>query len=243
MSQLEEIKTAQDNLEECFAKRMAELEAQLHSGGPTKDTVARVAEEFRTFRELMFSMIGLLRKQINECSAAIDDIETRHRRKSLIFVGVAESEQEDCKTAILDAVHRMELKNVTVSNITVCHRIGAQRKDHNRPILVRFSDVALRSAVWRSKTKLKGSPVAVKEFLTRVRQSIFLRARQHFGIRAAWTNDGVILVKSLDGNRHKITTPLQLDILIQKYPKAGSSSDKISAAASVAPGVNNKQRK
>lgn len=64
MSQLNEIITALNNLEECFSKIMVELEAQLRSGGPTMDTVSKVADEFRTIRKLMFSTLSMLQKQM-----------------------------------------------------------------------------------------------------------------------------------------------------------------------------------
>lgn len=236
MSQLADIKTAQDNLEEAFTKRMAELEAQLQMGGPAKDTVAKVAEEFRTFRELMFSMLGLLRKQITECFQAVDAVETRHRRKALVFLGVPEVDKEDCKASVLKVINRMELPNVTMSSINVCHRIGAPSKSHHRPILVWFTGVDLKSAVWNTKTKLKGTSTSVKEFLTRPRQIVFGKARHHFGMRACWTSDGVIVVKTVDGRRHKITTMEELSVLQSKYSKDASSSSSV-ASSGVSAGV------
>lgn len=67
MSLLADIKASQSSLEESFSKRMAQLETPLHSGGTSKDTVAHISE-FRAFRELMFSMLVLLRKQISGCA-------------------------------------------------------------------------------------------------------------------------------------------------------------------------------
>lgn len=223
MSQFSEIQVAQNKLEETFCKRMAELEAQLHTSS-AKDTVAKVAEEFRTFRELMFSMLGLLRQQISECARSVDVIETRHRRKALLFLGVAESEQQD-NTAVLDIIHgKMGLPEVSPSAIGACYRIGTRGEAHHRPILVWFSDAVDRSAVWKAKTKLRGSSIAIKEFLTRPRQLVFAKARLHFGMRACWTQDGTVVVKVAEGSRKKVVTMEELDALVAKYPKAGSSA-------------------
>lgn len=244
---LADIKTAQDTLEQSFTKRMAELEAQLHTGGPAKETVAKVAEEFRTFRELMFSMLGLLRKQINECAQAIDVIETRHRRKALIFHGIPEADGEQCKAVIWSIVQKMELQNVSAAGISDCHRIGVSSKNHHRPILVWFSGVDVRSAVWRAKAKLKGTAASVKEFLTRSRQAVFAKARQHFGMRTCWTQDGFIVVKAPDASRHKITTSDELNALTTKYAKVVSNSSSTSQSgagiAGSASGNINKPRK
>lgn len=220
MSQLDEIASAQRSLEDIFTRKMGELEAQIQCGGPAKDTVARVAEEFRTFRELVFSMLSLLRRQISECAKQTDGLETKHRRKALIFQGVAEVHGEVSSTVILDVINRkLALKSISASSIKVCHRLGVANKDHHRPILVKFSTYEDKSAVWKAKTGLKGSSISIKEFLTRTRQTIFGKARLHFGMRACWTQDGVIVLKAPDGSKHKITSFDELSPLLVKYPK------------------------
>ena len=218
--------SAQKSLEESFLRKMSELEAQIQCAGPAKDTVARVAEEFRTFRELIFSMLSLLRRQISECAGQVDGLETRHRRKALIFQGIAETDGEVSSAVVLEVLHKkLALQNVTASSIKVCHRLGVANKNHHRPILVKFSSYDDRSAVWRAKTGLKGSSISVKEFLTKTRQSIFGKARQHFSMRSCWTQDGVIVIKAPDGSKHKITSLEQLSPLLVKYPRVQASGD------------------
>ncbi|CAG9781772.1 unnamed protein product [Diatraea saccharalis] len=225
MSQLSEIMSTQRSLEESFIKKMHDLEQQIQGAGPGKETVAKVAEEFRTFRELMFNMLGLLRKQINECCMQIEAIETRHRRKALILLGVAESEKEDCKEQVCGILNsKLGLKDISRNSLTVCHRLGSSSSsntdDNHRPILIRFAQVEARTSVWRAKTGLKGTGISVREFLTKSRQAVFSKARLHFGIRSCWTQDGIIFVKSSDGKRHKVVLREELDSLIAKYPKA-----------------------
>lgn len=220
MSQLATIEAAQATLEECFSRRMADLEAQLNNTAPAKETISKISEEFRAFRELVFSMLHLLRQQINECSQMVDIIETRHRRKAIIFMGIPEVEKEDCNKIVLDITHKqLELKGISASDINVCHRIGSQNKDHHRPILVRFSSLDTKIGVWRAKSKLKGSPISVKEFLTKTRQVVFSKGRQHFGMHACWTQDAKIIIKLPDGSRQKLTTMDDLNHLISRYPK------------------------
>ncbi|KAL4705542.1 hypothetical protein ACJJTC_006870 [Scirpophaga incertulas] len=96
MAHLEGILEGQKSLEEKVNKKMEELQQQLLNAGPHKDTVAKVAEEFRTFRELIFNMIGLLRNQIEECVKHIELFENRHRQKALVFMGIPEVEKESC---------------------------------------------------------------------------------------------------------------------------------------------------
>ncbi|KAF9416682.1 hypothetical protein HW555_005995 [Spodoptera exigua] len=213
MSQLAEVLSAQKSLEESFMKKMSALEAQIQTAGPAKDTVAKVAEEFRAFRELVISMLGLLRRQIGECSRQLDNIETRSRRKALIFQGIAETAGEDCTNVTLGVINNKLGLNFTKESIKVCHRLGQANSTHHRPILV-----------WRAKTGLRGSKVSVREFLTKLRQSVFGTARQHFGMRSCWTQEGAIFIKAPDGGRHKVTTLDELNPLLSKYPKAQGSS-------------------
>ncbi|CAG9796209.1 unnamed protein product [Diatraea saccharalis] len=225
MSQLSDIVSAQKNLEECFMKKMNDLETQIQSAGTGKETVTRVAEEFRTFRELVFSMLGLLRKQINQCSNQLDAVETRHRHKALIFLGVAESESENCKETVFGILKtKMGLKDISKSSLSVCHRLGASTgHEHHRPVLVKFSEYDVKSAVWRAKTTLKGTNISVKEFLTKYRQEVFNNARVHFGVRSCWTQDGVIHIKTSDNERHKVVKRDDLNSLIARFPRESSS--------------------
>lgn len=225
MSQLQEIKQAQNNLEECFSKRMAELEAQLQTSGPAKETVGKVAEELRTFREIVFSMLSLLRQQITECSRAVDAIESRHRRDCLLFLGVSET-QNDSQVAVMNILAKMGLNDFTASHISTCTRIGIVNDDHPRPILVKFSSLTSKSNVWKAKSRLKGTHFSLKEFLTKSRQQVFSKARQHFGMRSCWTQDGIIVVKTKDGHRHKVVTAEELKSLTLKYPIEQSGAQK-----------------
>ncbi|CAH0588246.1 unnamed protein product [Chrysodeixis includens] len=230
MSHLSEVLIAQSKLEETFSKRMAELEAQLHTSS-AKDTVAKVAEEFRTFRELVFSMLGLLRQQIGDCIRSVDAMETRHRRKALLILGVAESESQDNTTVMEILQKKMALHQISSSSIGACHRIGARTDAHHRPILVWFSSVADRTVVWNAKTMLRGSSISMKEFLTRPRQLVFAKARQHFGMRACWTQDGIVIVKTAEGSRLKVATMDELESLISKHPKTVPVSAAVGASA------------
>lgn len=51
----------------------------------TQDTIGRLTEELRTFREIIFIMLGLIKRQIDESAKTVDIIETRYRRKALLI--------------------------------------------------------------------------------------------------------------------------------------------------------------
>ncbi|CAH2061697.1 unnamed protein product, partial [Iphiclides podalirius] len=225
MSNLAEIISTQNRLEENITKKFNDHQAQISNAGSSKDTVSKVAEELRQFREIIFGILGLLRQQIRECSKQVDDIESRNRRKAIIISGVPEKENEDCSQLILDVFNnKLGLSDISKSALKVCHRLGLPGKQHHRPILVRFSSIDIKSTVWKAKTKLKGSSVSLKEFLTRARQAVFAKSRLHFGMRSVWTQGGVIVIKAPSGSNYRITTEEELAPLTTKYPKTPGRS-------------------
>ncbi|CAG9135533.1 unnamed protein product [Plutella xylostella] len=116
-------------------------------------------------------------------------------------------------------VSKLGLTDFNRSAISQCVRIGGVLDPLKpRPILVRFSNPSLRSQVWDTKKHLKASPIVIREFLTRTRQHIFIRARKHFGIRACWTRNGAIFVQLPDSSRVKIVSELELNELCSKHP-------------------------
>ncbi|KAF9411153.1 hypothetical protein HW555_010015 [Spodoptera exigua] len=150
--------------------------------------------------------------------------QTRSRRKALIIQGIAEAAGEDCTDVTLGVINTKLGLNYTKSLIKVCHRLGQANTNHHRPILVRFASIDARMSVWRAKTGFRGSKVAVREFLTKTRQSVFVTARQHFGMQSCWTQEGAIFIKASDGSRHRVTSLDELNPLLSKYPKAQDPS-------------------
>lgn len=224
------LEAGQRSLEELVLGKFKEMEAQFQSPSLDKaNTIAKLAAEFRCFQKLVLSMLSLLRKQIQEFSNIADALNMRSRRKALIFTGFPETDTENCKSMILEKLHsKLSLKDITADHIKQCHRLGEAGEGRARPILVRFVKTELKSAVWKAKPGLKGSSIAIKEFLTKTRQTVFGKARLHFGMRSCWTQDGTIVIKSSDGRRHKITTQEELGPLMVKYPKGPTESTVVS---------------
>ncbi|KAF9413449.1 hypothetical protein HW555_008341 [Spodoptera exigua] len=80
-----------------------------------------------------------------------------------------------------------------------------------RPILLKLQDVALRDNIWHTKTKCKGSGITISEFLTKARHSVFMSARERFGVSQCWTREGTVYVLDFKGIRHRVTSSEDLD--------------------------------
>lgn len=221
MSSLEAISTAQSSLEAMMTKRFAEFEAALQAASPQCDTIEALSAELQKFKQLTLGMVSAINAQITALNNSIDHIEMRHRRKYLLFAGVPEVSGENvAETISAICQDRLQLAEASSSSFSVCHRLGAATAGRTRVILVRCNNPAVKDAIWRKKTALKGSSVVVSEYLTRDRQAVFLEARKHYGMRSVWTLEGTIFVKVSAGKTRRVVTAEQLRKLVSECPPA-----------------------
>ncbi|CAH2062204.1 unnamed protein product, partial [Iphiclides podalirius] len=238
MANLSDVESIQKKLEGCWTQKMADFEKRLKAAStPSNPTLVQLQEDFSAFKELVGSMLNLLQQQVNECYKTVDTLDMQHRRKVILFNGISEAPEVNVVEEILGIIHnKFALTHVSDASFKRCHRIGVQQSDRISPVLVQFVDHTLKSQIWNSKSKLKGSVVSMSEFLTKARQLIHKRARKHFGFRNVWTLDGVINIKLPSQARVKITTEEELVSLIAKFPMdspsySGAPSAHIKAAS------------
>ncbi|KAJ8722371.1 hypothetical protein PYW07_003551 [Mythimna separata] len=187
-------------------QRMASFEHHLKTSSPGAD-LSGLHKDFAAFKEHVWSVLSALQLQITELTRSVDIIEMRHRKKFLLLGGVPETPGEKVPEAVATIFQsKLGLADLRPSSLTVCHRLGAASEGHARPILFRCADSTFRGLIWKSKTKLKGSPYVVSEFLTRQRQTTFSTARKLFGVTNVWTMDGNINLKLPDGKRRRVFT-------------------------------------
>ncbi|XP_028167948.1 uncharacterized protein LOC114358248 [Ostrinia furnacalis] len=211
MATLSDVQQLQCSLEASLHQRMSDFESQLKTSAEPS-SLARLYDEFRAFKETVHGILQLLRKQISEVSKVTDTLEMRHRRKCLLFGGISEDPKEQTSAVICGILSdRFDLKDISSSTFTACHRLGPAAKGRIRPILVRFVDHSTKTAVWRKKTVLKGTSTVLSEFLTRTRQQLFTEARKRFGITNCWTFDGNIFAKLPNGMRRQIHSEQDLE--------------------------------
>lgn len=224
MANLDAIVEAQSSLEATVSRQLAEFEKTLHSGSPKINTMDSVSTEFQKFKITIFTTICSIRKQITALTNSVDVLEMRHRRKFLLFGGIPESNGEDISALVASICQdKMQITGVSPLSFSACHRLGAPAAGRTRLVLVRCTDISLKSMIWRKKTSLKGTSYVVSEFLTRQRQAVFLQARKHFGLRRVWSNDGNVFVKLASGNIDRVVTSDQLQILMEKYPSESAN--------------------
>lgn len=215
-----DVENVQKELEQCWTQRMADFERRLNAVSvPSNPSIQQLQVDFQSFKEVMLKMVRLLGQQIQDNARTIDSMDMRSRQKILIFSGISEDPVINDEQKVLSLLHNtMGLTDVSSSSLKRCHRFGNKGKNNIQPVLVHFCDHRTKADVWSRKTKLKGSPVSVAEFLTKPRQEVHKRARKHFGMRNVWTLDGTINIKLPGGTRVKIATQVELESLMLKHP-------------------------
>lgn len=234
MDNLTTILEKQNSLEAMLAKRCAEFEALYNSNSTKDDNVSlqKLHSEFTLFKEQMFDIIQLLRLQINEICKSLDSHEMMHRREYLLINGIPENTPEELDVVVSNIIHdNFGIQEVSKAAFKSLTRLGKKPQAEGKPrcVLIRFSDMSLKSTLWNKKTCLKGTPYVVSEFLTRRRQTLFINARKTFGFKNCWTRDGNIMVKTTNGDLRRIESDDDLEKL-EQLDKSGPATQQVAPA-------------
>ncbi|KAJ8707935.1 hypothetical protein PYW08_010301 [Mythimna loreyi] len=214
-----------EDLSATFAARMSQYEEDLKnaSGEASHKTVASLAKDFIDFKSLVWKALSSLKSQMEWLVVGLDRHEMASRGKVLLLHGLSEGKDADPGAVFLGILsERLKMKEVTLKDITACHRLGSNLSKP-RPLLVRFESRIVRNEVWRNKTKLKGSGLSFSEFLTKPRHEVFMNARKHFGIHKCWTSEGKIVIQVTGGMRRKIESASEYRELVAQFPVPESS--------------------
>lgn len=221
---MDSVKGSLFEMSEFFNKRMDDFQHQLQKTSPTPPNTATLASEFTAFRLFIMSSLETLQRQVELLAREMDRLEMRGRRKILLLHGIPEEKSEDITSVVMTTVaNKLKMDKFSTESISRAHRLGQTTSSKPRPLLVKFKDVTLRDKVWFAKTQLKGTGITVSEFLTKSRHSIFMAARQRFGVSKCWTRDGIIHVLAPDGSHHLIECLADLEGISSPANPASSS--------------------
>lgn len=205
-----------------FETRMQEYERKLQNvaeGSSVHTDVTMLSQDFYDFKSMIWQLFNNIKSQLESLSLGLDRHEMIMRKKVLLFHGIEEKHNEKLPEVIYQVIaEQLKLPDIPKSDLQVCHRLGVSAQAKSRPVLVRFTALDPRQAVWDAKTLLKGTGITISEFLTKTRHQIFLLARKHFGIKNCWSTEGRIVINLPDKARRKIETMASLQDIISKFP-------------------------
>ena len=154
-----------------------------------------------------------LEEDVRRYESKLDEIEQYSRRDCLTFTGIKEdnSRREDNDKLILQICNENLDLNLTIEKISRTHRFIS--KKNPRGIIVKFINYQDRFDVYRAKSKLKHSGIAIYESLTTRRKALLDRAKEIVGTRNTFSPDGKIF--AMKGTRKvRINERKDLDGLI-----------------------------
>jgi len=204
-------------------KSLNELKALGEATKKSNDTLKQEAVRLRRSCEALKEENALLKKQLDEQAARVEDLDVYSRSDNLIIKGLPEQSYAERATDSSDASRpappsaashlavettvlafcRDALKlDVSPQDISTAHRLKAGPRDTSRPIIVRFTSRRVRENVFRAKKMLKDAPlpnrVFISEQLTKSASSLFYEARKRQRekkLTSAWTHNGQVFVK------------------------------------------------
>ncbi|CAH2094986.1 unnamed protein product [Euphydryas editha] len=211
---MESIQHSLDEMAQHFKTRMAEFQQSLNSTNPPTSPTTNIASQFSSFRSFVLSALEGLQLQVQLLHRQQDSFEMRTRRKILMVHGFPENKKENVTTSVIELLSdKLKMPDLTMDDVSRCHRLGTSVGEKARPIIVKFSTLAKKNQVWFAKSGLKNTGVTLSEFLTKPRHDTFMVARRRFGVTKCWTKDGIIVIVGPDGKRHSITNTAELDSL------------------------------
>lgn len=174
--------------------------------------------------------LSTIKGQISSLRDVMEEQEQYSRRNCLRFQGIKESTNEVTDDAIIKLVREKLHIDIQPSDIDRSHRIPLRARDkpvkrmtnvdakeaeetQAKPIIVKFARYNVRSAVYKARSKLKGSNVYIHEDLTRMRSELVYEARKHEQIKRVWTNDGRVTALTKDDTKVKLRKISDLDRL------------------------------
>ena len=177
-NQRKNFKDALDRMEKMFAranekheKRISELVVSLEFTQAKLDeamaNMKQVSDEKASYEKRIGSLNKEneeLRKQIQSYESRLDYLDDQSRRNNLRIVGIPEEVGENwekCQVKVSKIIK--EEVNISQANIERAHRVGKVTSQRCRDIIAKFAFYPERDAVFRARSKLKGTNIFINE--------------------------------------------------------------------------------
>lgn len=144
----------------------------------------------------------------------LNDLEQYTRRNSVIIYGIDDRNPKETPfetSAKVAGILSTKLGiSVEFRDIDIAHRMGRFLEEGNRPIICKFITRFKKFEVIKSRKKLKGSPIVIKEDLTRRNIQRVQEVKEVENVTEAWFDDGKII--ALLDSKHKVKVSYKTDL-------------------------------
>lgn len=163
-----------------------------------------------------------LRAQLKDTQSRLNQAEQFSRRNNVIISGLAEENNENSETLVMDIAKKMNL-GLAPGDFESVYRLGKPISGKNRPLLVSFASLKKRIEFSKAKKSMKqtATKIYINDHLTPAHNTLMYELRQmkrEKKIHAAWTELGIVKVRMAENTR--AIQVRDLDDLIQSTPTA-----------------------
>ena len=158
------------------------------------------------------TQIENLEDRIIRIETKLDDFDQESLLDSLVFHGAKQLPSVESRTAILQILNsKMSLTELSPSDLINVYRLrlnnqAPQTEESSTrvaPIIVKFSSKDVARKVFKAKARLASTGIFISESLTKRRRDILNAAKDIYGPRNAWSDQGQILAKPSVGSAIK----------------------------------------
>ncbi len=149
------------------------------------------------------------KKKIDDLTSTLDELQQDRLRTSVQIVGLPESskQEEDVKKIVKVAHDKLGMK-LKKHDLLEVYRLGKKTEGKTRDVVVKFEEKKARDQFYQNRKKAAphkdpSKNIYVNDQLTNLRKGLFYQARKllkSHKIHAAWTQNGNVLVRKLEGD-------------------------------------------
>ncbi len=180
-----------------------------------------LAEKMNELLNPCWEQIENLKQELSETKQKMkeyhDTAEQYSRRNNLRIFGIEEKAHENTDEIVKNLA--AEKLGIQLPEHAICrsHRVGEQKDDQHRPIIVKFVSYNVRNQLFQNKKKLKKTAITIREDLTKSRLQLYKAACKKFDYKNVWTSDGrVIAYDTATKKKQQITSLNEVELETDK---------------------------
>jgi hypothetical protein len=153
----------------------------------------------------MLERIKTLESELAKAAVQINENEQYSRKYNLSFVGLDDSEGEECVDKVVAFCKEKLDINVDKAEVDRAHRLGPKNSFRPRTVIIKFKSYGPKASIYKQRKSLKGRKYYINEDITKFSMKLVTFARDHkVNIKSAWFSDGKVLVRNTDGDIMRI---------------------------------------
>ena len=126
----------------------------------------------------MLERIKTLESELAMAAVQINENEQYSRKYNVRFVGLDESEGEDCVNKVAFCKEKLDI-NMDKAEVDRTHRLGPKNSFRPRTVIIKFKSYGPKASIFKQRKSLKGTKYYINEDITKFNMKLVNFARDH----------------------------------------------------------------